>query len=197
MARGQRSTRPVKSRGVRHAKEGEGAYSFLESSQASAKTFSEDVFSATAERARAEPYVYVVIDSSSLSLPHETLRKGFGPVRTRHVPVSGLMVTSALAVAGDGTPLGLIYHILLESLQNAVPVEVSSLSAQPGASLRRQGARALRSRCTARHRASAQSCPPLDPHLPRSGQPRHPARAVERGLHFHDARELRPLPRHP
>ena len=93
------------------AKEREGAYDFLESSQASAKTVAEGVFSATAERARKEPYVYVVIDGSSLSLPDETGRKGFGPVGTRHVPVSGVMVTSALAVAGDGTPLGLINRI--------------------------------------------------------------------------------------
>jgi len=93
------------------AKEREGAYDFLESSQASAKTVAEGVFSATAERAKKEPYVYVVIDGSSLSLPDETGRKGFGPVGTRHVPVSGVMVTSALAVAGDGTPLGLIDQI--------------------------------------------------------------------------------------
>ena len=66
------------------------------------------VFSATAERAKGRGYVYVVIDGSSLSLPDETGRKGFGPVGTRQVPVSGVMVTSALAVAGDGTPLGLI-----------------------------------------------------------------------------------------
>ncbi|HXA55493.1 MAG TPA: transposase DNA-binding-containing protein [Solirubrobacteraceae bacterium] len=90
------------------AKEREGAYDFLESPQASAKTVSEGVFSATAERAKGRGYVYVVIDGSSLSLPDETGRKGFGPVGTRQVPVSGVMVTSALAVAGDGTPLGLI-----------------------------------------------------------------------------------------
>jgi len=93
------------------AKEREGAYDFLESPQASAKTVAEGVFSSTAERARGRGYVYVVIDGSSLSLPDETGRKGFGPVGTRHVPVSGVMVTSALAVAGDGTPLGLIDQI--------------------------------------------------------------------------------------
>jgi hypothetical protein len=93
------------------AKEREGAYDFLESVQASAKTVADGVFSATAERAKKQPYVYVVIDGSSLSLPDETGRKGFGPVGTRHVPVTGVMVTSGLAVAGDGTPLGLIDQI--------------------------------------------------------------------------------------
>jgi DDE family transposase len=93
------------------AKEREGAYDFLESRQVSAKALAEGVFATTAERAKKWPYVYVVIDGSSLSLPDETGRKGFGPVGSRSIPVSGVMVTSALAVAGNGTPLGLIDQI--------------------------------------------------------------------------------------
>src|SRR5262249_27659298 len=83
-------------------KEREGAYDFLESPQVEAQAISESVFAATVQRAKGLPFAYVVIDGSSLSLPDETGRKGFGPVGTRKVPVSGVMVTSALAVAGDG-----------------------------------------------------------------------------------------------
>jgi len=92
-------------------KEREGAYDFLESPHVSPEAIAQSAFAATAQRAKGEPYAYVVIDGSSLSLPDETGRKGFGPVGTRHIPVSGVMVTNALAVAGDGTPLGLIDQI--------------------------------------------------------------------------------------
>ncbi|HEX4446598.1 MAG TPA: hypothetical protein VH044_07680, partial [Polyangiaceae bacterium] len=50
----------------------------------------------------------MVIDGSSLSLTDAKGTKGFGPVGTRTQRVQGLMVNSALAVSGDGTPLGLI-----------------------------------------------------------------------------------------
>jgi hypothetical protein len=91
--------------------EREGAYDFLESAQVSAEEVAKSVFSATAQRARGAGYVHVVIDGSSLSLKDETGRKGFGPVGTRSVPVDGVMVTSALAVASDGKPLGLIDQV--------------------------------------------------------------------------------------
>ena len=80
------------------AKEREGAYDFLESPHVSAKAVAESVFAATAKRTKERGYAYVVIDGSSLSLPDETGGKGFGPVGTRQVPVSGVMVNSALAV---------------------------------------------------------------------------------------------------
>jgi hypothetical protein len=89
-------------------KEREGAYDFLESPQVRPEALAESVFAATAERATGLGYSYVVIDGSSLSLSDAKGTKGFGPVGTRTQRVQGLMVNSALAVAGDGTPLGLI-----------------------------------------------------------------------------------------
>jgi hypothetical protein len=88
--------------------EREGAYDFLESAQVRPEVLAERVFAATCERARGLGYVYVAIDGSSLSLSDTKGTKGFGPVGTRVQRVQGLMVNSALAIAGDGTPLGLI-----------------------------------------------------------------------------------------
>jgi hypothetical protein len=90
------------------SKEREGAYDFLESAQVRPEALAESVFGATAKRATGLGYAYVVIDGSSLSLTDAKGTKGFGPVGTRTQRVQGLMVNSALAVSGDGTPLGLI-----------------------------------------------------------------------------------------
>ena len=132
------------------AKEREGAYDFLESREASAKAVAEGVFATTAERAKKWPYVYVVIDGWSLSLPDETGRKGFGPVGSRRIPVSGVMgLTSSLAIAGDGTPLGLIDQISGAAREHC-PSRSRRSGSATGAPLRGQGAGSLRSRCGAR-----------------------------------------------
>ncbi len=86
----------------------EGAYDFLESELVSPEAIAEQVFASTAGRCRGEDFVYVTIDGSSLTLPDGCETKGFGPVGTRRIPARGLMVINALAVRGDGTPLGLI-----------------------------------------------------------------------------------------
>src|SRR5208282_5435650 len=93
------------------SKEREGAYDFLESPQVRPEVLAESIFAATSERSRGLGFVYVAIDGSSLSLSDTTGSKGFGPVGTRVQRVQGLMVNSALAVSGDGTPLGLIDQV--------------------------------------------------------------------------------------
>ena len=108
------------------AKEREGAYDFLESREVSAKAVAEGVFATTAERATKWPYVYVVIDGSSLSTAGRNGPEGFGPVGSRRIPVSGVMVTSSLAVAGDGTPLGLIDQIFW-SREKTLPLSKSEV----------------------------------------------------------------------
>jgi hypothetical protein len=86
----------------------EGTYDLLESEHVPAYAIAEQVFRSTVFRALGEAFVYVMIDGSSLTLSDATGAKGFGPVATRRIPANGLMVTNALAVRSDGTPLGLI-----------------------------------------------------------------------------------------
>lgn len=90
------------------AKDREGAYDFLENQHVSATALAESIFVATAERARGEPFVYVAIDGSSLTLTDRGEKKKFGPIGTQTQTANGLIVNSALAVAPNGTPLGLI-----------------------------------------------------------------------------------------
>lgn len=89
----------------------EGAYDFLESQHVSGEAIAEQMYRSTASRTGGEPFVYVAIDGSSLTLSDEHESKGFGPVGTRRIPARGLMVTNALVVRRDGTPLGLIDQI--------------------------------------------------------------------------------------
>jgi hypothetical protein len=89
-------------------KDREGAYDFLESPHVEASAMTESMCRATAERARGARSAYVIVDGSSLTLTDERETKGFGPVGSPNFPARGLMVMNALAVAKNGTPLGLI-----------------------------------------------------------------------------------------
>ncbi len=89
-------------------KDREGAYDFLESSHVDATALTESMCNATAERARSEEVVYLVVDGTSLTLTDEAEAKGFGPIGSPNRPARGLKVMNALAVTMDGTPLGLI-----------------------------------------------------------------------------------------
>jgi hypothetical protein len=95
------------------AKEREGAYDFLESPHVKPSALAERVFATTVERACGEggDCVYVVIDGSSLTLTDEQGTKGFGRIGSPNYPSRGLKVMSALAVARDGVPLGLVDQI--------------------------------------------------------------------------------------
>jgi hypothetical protein len=86
----------------------EGAYDFLESPQVAVSAIADSIFAATASRARGLDFAYVAIDGSSLTLSDGNGSKGFGPVGTRVQKANGLIVNTALAVANDGTPIGII-----------------------------------------------------------------------------------------
>jgi hypothetical protein len=89
-------------------KEREGAYDFLENDAVDVASLANSVFAATVRRAQGEPFVYVAIDGSSLSLTDDLGSKGFGPVGSPNTPVKGLMEMGALAVTRKGVPLGLV-----------------------------------------------------------------------------------------
>lgn len=88
--------------------EREGAYDFLESKQFEASALADSIFAASASRARGLDLAYVIIDGSSLTVSDPDGSKGFGPVGTRVQKANGLIVNTALAVADDGTPIGII-----------------------------------------------------------------------------------------
>lgn len=54
------------------------------------------------------PFFYAIVDGTSLSLTDASKTKDFGSIGKRAFPTRGLKVLDALAVAGDGTPLGLL-----------------------------------------------------------------------------------------
>jgi hypothetical protein len=54
------------------------------------------------------PFFYAVVDGTSLSLTDVSKTKDFGSIGKRALPTRGLKVLDALAVAGDGTPIGLL-----------------------------------------------------------------------------------------
>lgn len=85
----------------------EGAYDFIEGDVSGAMIMK--AFAGATLRAVGDATsVYVVLDGSSLSLIDRAKTKGFGSIGKRAFPTRGLKVIDALAVAEDGTPVGLL-----------------------------------------------------------------------------------------
>ena len=61
----------------------------------------------TARLARDEPYIFVPVDGSSLTVTDRSKVREVGTVGTYSMRARGLIVVSALAVTPEGTPLGL------------------------------------------------------------------------------------------
>lgn len=90
------------------ADERQGAYDFMENEKINAEPIAESAYRGTADRCRGLPYVFVPVDGSSLSVADPKLRRGTGPNGSQNHGGRGFQVISALAVAPDGVPLGLI-----------------------------------------------------------------------------------------
>ena len=87
--------------------ERQGAYDFVEGGFVRATDVVACVGRATAMRCRREPFVYAVIDGSSLGLMDKTGAKGFGSVGTLAKGGCGLKVITSEAVSPRGEPMGL------------------------------------------------------------------------------------------
>lgn len=87
--------------------EREGAFRLLENEDAAPDAVATAAHAATARRCDGEPYVWVPLDGSSLNITDRTGKKGLGVVGARSIGAQGLCVMSAIAVARNGTPLGL------------------------------------------------------------------------------------------
>ncbi|MDB4998292.1 MAG: hypothetical protein JWM74_5724 [Myxococcaceae bacterium] len=85
----------------------QAAYDFVES-DIDPRALVEGFADATVRAARDLPFVYVVVDGTSLSLTDRQQTKDFGSIGQRAFPTRGLKVIDALAVAPDGAPIGLL-----------------------------------------------------------------------------------------
>jgi hypothetical protein len=87
--------------------EREGAYRLLEHEEIRAEALCRSASMASAERARAEEFVFVPVDQTSLNLADPLGTRGLGAIGDRKSRARGLQVMNAIAVTRDGTPLGL------------------------------------------------------------------------------------------
>jgi transposase Tn5 family protein len=87
--------------------EREGTFRLLENEKVAAEEIGAAASRAAARRAAAYDSVWVAIDGTSLGIKDLTGNKGLGLVGPRKAGANGIQVMSALAIAPDGTPLGL------------------------------------------------------------------------------------------
>jgi hypothetical protein len=86
----------------------EGAYDFLESEHVSAEEIIEGLATATAGRSKEQPFVFVPLDGTSITVTDRTGESDFGRIGADAQRVRGLKVVDALAVDPQGTPIGLL-----------------------------------------------------------------------------------------
>ena len=86
--------------------EREGAYRFVENEYVEAKEVGRAALRACLKRARKQPFVYVPIDGTSLTLKDCSELRGLGRITSTRYRTRGIEVMSGIAVAADGTPLG-------------------------------------------------------------------------------------------
>jgi len=89
--------------------ERQGAYDFLENSHTSAGPIVDAVGRSCVARCMGEPFVYVPIDGTSLTIVDHENSKGFGHVGTYQHGLRGLKVVTALAVSPSGTTIGVAH----------------------------------------------------------------------------------------
>jgi hypothetical protein len=87
--------------------ERQGAYDFLESPHVRAEAVIEAMALASARRCAKQPFVYVAVDGSSLTLTDHYRSKDFGAVGTYSQGNRGLKVVCGLAIDKQGVPCGL------------------------------------------------------------------------------------------
>jgi hypothetical protein len=91
----------------RRSAERQGAYDFVESKHVGGGAILQSAVDATHRRAAEFSFVFVPLDGTSLNLPDLSRTKDFGSVGSRERGARGLKVVDAIAVAPDGTPLGI------------------------------------------------------------------------------------------
>lgn len=85
-----------------------GAYRWLESDHVSPDAIVASCAQATIQRADGEPWIYVPVDGSSLTLSDPKGRRRLGAVGSYQKYGRGLKTMTSLGVRTDGTPLGVL-----------------------------------------------------------------------------------------
>ena len=85
----------------------EGAFRLVENDAVEIRSVALASHEACAGRAKGLEHVFVPIDGSSLNITDDEQKKGTEIVGSRRVEARGFQVMTAIAVAPDGTPLGL------------------------------------------------------------------------------------------
>jgi hypothetical protein len=86
----------------------EGAFRWLENQAIRPEPVATAVARATLRRCKESARVHVPIDATTLTLVDTARAKGFGAVGSWKQGSQGIHVMTALAVSGDGTPLGIV-----------------------------------------------------------------------------------------
>lgn len=85
-----------------------GVYRFLDNADVAVEEVERSAFAATVARCAGFDVVIVPVDGTSLNLTDEAHARGTGPVGARKSGARGFQVMTAIGVAPDGTPLGLL-----------------------------------------------------------------------------------------
>jgi hypothetical protein len=87
--------------------EREAAYRLVENDAVAVEEIAAAAHRAAVTRCAGQAFAYVPVDQSSLAITDDTGEKGLGIIGPRRLGASGLQVMSAIAVAPDGTPVGI------------------------------------------------------------------------------------------
>lgn len=87
--------------------EREGAFRFMENEGVAPSEIGAAAHRAAARRAQGLPFVYVPVDQSDVRVIDRGDSKGLGSIGDSKTRARGLQVMNAIAVAPDGTPLGM------------------------------------------------------------------------------------------
>jgi Transposase DNA-binding/Transposase DDE domain len=96
---------------IRDKAELQGAYDLLEGGRVKPQALLASFASATFDRAIGEPWIYAVLDGSSVCLTDLTGKKGLGSVGALRDGTRGLKVITALAVDPHGATIGLLGQV--------------------------------------------------------------------------------------
>ncbi len=88
--------------------ERQAAYDLLSNRAVSSDNLLAAVAGATARRCRDHEFVFVPIDGTGITLSDQSQTKPLGSIGKRSLPTRGIHAIDALAVAPDGTPIGLL-----------------------------------------------------------------------------------------
>lgn len=86
----------------------QGAYDFLGDLSVKPEAVQQALTEATASTCRGEPFCFVAVDGTALTLTDWKRAKDFGAIGATNLGARGLKVINAYAISASGTPIGLL-----------------------------------------------------------------------------------------